>query len=213
MNMREIMQLAPVIPVITLEREAQALPLAEALLNGGLRVLELTLRTPAALPAITAIRQRFPDAIVGAGTVLDAGTLARARDAGASFAVSPGSTPRLLQAASQLQLPLLPGAATASEVMALLEQGISEMKFFPAEPAGGVALLKALAAPLPQARFCPTGGITLERAPAWLALPNVLCVGGSWMVAPELLRDSKWDEVKTAASAAAALPRPHREPT
>lgn len=208
MKMRDILRLCPVIPVITLAREEAALPLAEALLQGGLRVLELTLRTPAALPAISAIRQHFPEALIGAGTVLDAVTLQRARDAGAQFAVSPGTTPTLLDAASDTGLPLLPGASTASEVMALLERGICDMKFFPAEAAGGPALLKALAAPLPQALFCPTGGISLDKAATWLALPNVACVGGSWMLAPDWLAAGRWDAVRTAAAAAAALPRP-----
>jgi 2-dehydro-3-deoxyphosphogluconate aldolase/(4S)-4-hydroxy-2-oxoglutarate aldolase len=207
MQLREIMQLAPVIPVITLERAEQALPLAEALLRGGLPVLELTLRTPVALEAISAISREFPEAVVGAGTVLDAAALQRSLDAGARFAVSPGTTPALLQAAAAIPLPLLPGAATASEVMALLERGIHCMKFFPAAAAGGTALLQSLAAPLPQACFCPTGGISLEQAPAWLALPNVACVGGSWMVKAELLLQSRWDEVRSAAAAAAALPR------
>lgn len=205
MNIRNILHLAPVIPVITLERVDDALPLAEALLEGGLPVLEITLRTPAALPAITAIRQRFPDAVVGAGTVIDRRGCEQARDAGAQFAVSPGATAALLEAARDCQLPLLPGASTASEVLWLLEQQVSNMKFFPAEAAGGITMLKALAAPLPQAVFCPTGGISLAKAPDYLALPNVACVGGSWMVTAELLRAARWQDIRNAAREAAAL--------
>jgi 2-dehydro-3-deoxyphosphogluconate aldolase / (4S)-4-hydroxy-2-oxoglutarate aldolase len=205
MNIRNILQLAPVIPVITIEDIAHALPLAEALLEGGLPVLEITLRTPAALSAISAIRQRFPAAVVGAGTIVDRHGVAQARDAGAQFLVSPGATPALLQAAADSLLPLLPGASTASEVLLLLEHGISNMKFFPAEAAGGISMLKSLGAPLPQALFCPTGGITLDKAPAYLALPNVACVGGSWMVTPQLLQEGRWADVRKAAAEAAAL--------
>lgn len=205
MNIRNILRLAPVIPVITIERADDALPLADALLEGGLPVLEITLRTPAALQAIGIIRARFPDAVVGAGTIIDKQTLEQARNAGAQFLVSPGSTPTLLQAAHERQLPLLPGASTASEVMQLLERGVSTMKFFPAEPAGGVPMLKALAAPLPQALFCPTGGISLAKAPAYLALPNVACVGGSWMVTQELIAAGRWQDIRTAAREAAQL--------
>jgi len=207
MNIRNILQLAPVIPVITIDDIATALPLAEALLAGGLPVLEITLRTPSALAAITAIRQHFPDAVVGAGTILDAHGIEQARDAGAQFLVSPGATEAVLVAAAAQQVPLLPGASTASEVMYLLEHQITTMKFFPAEAAGGVAMLKALAAPLPQALFCPTGGITLDKAPAYLALPNVACVGGSWMLKPELLKAGRWQEVHALAREAAELVR------
>jgi 2-dehydro-3-deoxyphosphogluconate aldolase/(4S)-4-hydroxy-2-oxoglutarate aldolase len=207
MNIRNILQLAPVIPVITIDDIATALPLAEALLAGGLPVLEITLRTTAALAAITAIRQHFPDAVVGAGTILDARSIEQARDAGAQFLVSPGATEAVLAAAAAQQVPLLPGASTASEVMYLLEHQITTMKFFPAEAAGGVAMLKALAAPLPQALFCPTGGITLDKAPAYLALPNVACVGGSWMLKPELLKAGRWQEVRALAREAAELVR------
>jgi 2-dehydro-3-deoxyphosphogluconate aldolase/(4S)-4-hydroxy-2-oxoglutarate aldolase len=207
MNIRNILHLAPVIPVITIDDLATALPLAEALLEGGLPVLEITLRTPAALPAITAIRQRFPDAVVGAGTIIDKRSIEQARDAGAQFLVSPGATEAVLTAAAAHQVPLLPGASTASEVMRLLEHGITNMKFFPAEAVGGLAMLKSLAAPLPQALFCPTGGITLEKAPAYLALPNVACVGGSWMLKPELLKAGRWQEIRTLAREAALLVR------
>jgi 2-dehydro-3-deoxyphosphogluconate aldolase/(4S)-4-hydroxy-2-oxoglutarate aldolase len=207
MNIRNILHLAPVIPVITIDDLATALPLAEALLEGGLPVLEITLRTPAALPAITAIRQRFPDAVVGAGTIIDKRSIEQARDAGAQFLVSPGATEAVLTAAAAHQVPLLPGASTASEVMRLLEHGITNMKFFPAEAVGGLAMLKSLAAPLPQALFCPTGGITLEKAPAYLALPNVACVGGSWMLKPELLKAGRWQDIRALAREAALLVR------
>jgi 2-dehydro-3-deoxyphosphogluconate aldolase/(4S)-4-hydroxy-2-oxoglutarate aldolase len=205
MNIRSIMRLAPVIPVITIEEPEQALPLAEALLQGGLRVLEITLRTPAGLAAISAIRQQFPEAVVGAGTVIDKAGFAAAADSGAQFIVSPGCTTALLQAASNYQLPLLPGVCTPSEVMQLLEQGITAMKFFPAEPAGGIDMLKAMAAPLPQALFCPTGGITYEKAAAYLALPNVACIGGSWMVNRDWVSNGRWLDIQAAAHKAAAL--------
>jgi 2-dehydro-3-deoxyphosphogluconate aldolase/(4S)-4-hydroxy-2-oxoglutarate aldolase len=205
MNIRNILHLAPVIPVITIDDVAMALPLAEALLEGGLPVLEITMRTPAALPAITAIRQRFPDAVVGAGTVIGKRSIDQACDAGAQFLVSPGSTETVLTVAAQHRVPLLPGASTASEVMRLLEHEITSMKFFPAEAAGGIAMLKSLAAPLPQALFCPTGGITPDKARAYLALPNVACVGGSWMLQPELLKARRWQDVRTLAREAASL--------
>lgn len=207
MNIRNILHLAPVIPVITIDDIATALPLAEALLEGGLPVLEITLRTPAALQAITVIRKRFPDAVVGAGTIVDKRSIDQACDAGAQFLVSPGATEAVLTAATLHRLPLLPGASTASEVMRLLEHGITNMKFFPAEAAGGVAMLKALGAPLPQALFCPTGGITLDKAPAYLALPNVACVGGSWMLKPELLKAGRWQDICALAREAALLVR------
>jgi 2-dehydro-3-deoxyphosphogluconate aldolase/(4S)-4-hydroxy-2-oxoglutarate aldolase len=200
-----LMYTSPVIPVLTIEQEAQALPLAEALLAGGLRVLEITLRTPAALAAISAIRQAFPEARVGAGTVIDKRTFDQAVAAGAEFIVSPGCTPELLACAKANHVPFLPGVNTPSEVMLLLGHGLTEMKFFPAEAAGGLPLLKALAAPLPQALFCPTGGITPANAAAYLALPNVACVGGSWMVTPQLLREGRWQEVRALATSAAAL--------
>jgi 2-dehydro-3-deoxyphosphogluconate aldolase/(4S)-4-hydroxy-2-oxoglutarate aldolase len=207
MDIRHIMQLAPVIPVITIDDLATALPLAEALLEGGLPVLEITLRTPAALAAISAIRQHFPEAVVGAGTIIDQRSIEQACAAGAQFLVSPGATAAVLAAASAQRIPLLPGASTASEVMGLLEHQITCMKFFPAEAAGGVAMLKSLAAPLPQALFCPTGGITLAKAPAYLALPNVACVGGSWMLPPELLQAGRWQDIRALAHEASLLVR------
>lgn len=200
-----IMRTAPVIPVITLEQEASALPLAEALVAGGLPVLEVTLRTPHALAAIRAIKQAFPDAIVGAGTVISRTQFQQALDAGAEFIVSPGFTPELLACARSTAVPFLPGVNTPSEIMQLLTHGIAAMKFFPAEAAGGIAMLKAIGAPLPQALFCPTGGITPQNAGDYLALPNVACVGGSWMVTKALVDAQRWDEVRALARAAAAL--------
>ncbi|MGV3590721.1 MAG: bifunctional 4-hydroxy-2-oxoglutarate aldolase/2-dehydro-3-deoxy-phosphogluconate aldolase [Gammaproteobacteria bacterium] len=200
-----IMRTAPVIPVITIEQEASALPLAEALVAGGLPVLEVTLRTPHALAAIRAIKQAFPDAIVGAGTVISRTQFQQALDAGAQFIVSPGFTQELLACAKSTAVPFLPGVNTPSEIMQLLAHGIAAMKFFPAEAAGGIAMLKAIGAPLPQAMFCPTGGITPQNAGDYLALPNVACVGGSWMVTKALVDAQRWDEIRELARAAAAL--------
>jgi 2-dehydro-3-deoxyphosphogluconate aldolase/(4S)-4-hydroxy-2-oxoglutarate aldolase len=200
-----IMRTAPVIPVITIEQPEQALPLAEALVAGGLRVLEITLRTPHALAAITAIRQGLPDAIVGAGTVINRSNYQQALDAGAEFIVSPGFTPELLACAKSSAVPFLPGVNTPSEIMQLFGHGITAMKFFPAEAAGGVPMLKSLGAPLPQALFCPTGGITPANAKDYLALPNVACVGGSWMVTQELERAARWDRIRALAQEAAQL--------
>lgn len=199
-------RLAPVIPVLVIDDLRHAAPLARALVAGGLPVLEVTLRTPAALEAIAEMA-RVPGARVGAGTVLSAHDAARARAAGAEFAVSPGATPALVSACSAQGLPLLPGAATASEVMALMEAGYRTLKFFPAEAAGGIPLLQALRGPLPQALFCPTGGITEASAPAWLNLQNVVCVGGSWVAPGALMRAGDWAGIERLARAAAALPR------
>lgn len=201
----DILRRAPVVPVLSVEEARQAVPLARALVAGGLPVLEITLRTEAALAAIEAIARDVGEAVVGAGTVLTADQLSAVAERGARFAVSPGATPNLLAAAARGTLPLLPGAATASEVMRLLEAGHELMKFFPAEPAGGIAALKALAAPLPRARFCPTGGITAESAAAYLALPNVVCVGGSWVAPAEAVRRADWERITGLAKAAAAL--------
>jgi 2-dehydro-3-deoxyphosphogluconate aldolase/(4S)-4-hydroxy-2-oxoglutarate aldolase len=202
----ELCRLAPVIPVIVIEDAAHALPLAQALVAGGLPVLEVTLRTPAALEAI-ALMAEVPGAHVGAGTVLGAQDAENARKAGARFAVAPGSTPALIGACSDLDLALLPGAVTASEVMALLERGYSMLKFFPAEPAGGTAMLSALRGPLPQAQFCPTGGITPDSAPSYLAQKNVVCVGGSWIAPQAMMAAGDWAGITARARAAAALPR------
>jgi 2-dehydro-3-deoxyphosphogluconate aldolase / (4S)-4-hydroxy-2-oxoglutarate aldolase len=205
----EILALGPVVPVIVLDDAAAAVPLARALLEGGVRVLEITLRTPAALEAIRRVRAEVPDAVVGAGTVLSPASLAEVEALGAAFAVSPGATPALLDAASRSSVPLLPGAATPSEVMALLERGHRHMKLFPAEQVGGASLLGALASPLPEARFCPTGGIDAEKAKVYLALPNVACVGGSWIVPREAIARGDWARIAALArEAVAGLARP-----
>jgi len=196
---------ATVVPVLMIDAVETALPLARALVGGGIAVLEITLRTPAALEAIRAIAGEVEDAVVGAGTVLTPAQYQAAERAGARFVVSPGGTPALLEAAAASSVPFLPGAATASEVMRLLEHGYRCLKFFPAEPAGGIACLQALAAPLPEARFCPTGGIDAERAPGYLALPNVLCVGGSWLAPRDAVVAGDWPRITELARAAAAL--------
>jgi 2-dehydro-3-deoxyphosphogluconate aldolase/(4S)-4-hydroxy-2-oxoglutarate aldolase len=195
----------PVVPVVVVDEVAQAVPLARALVAGGLPVIELTLRTPAALDAIRAIADEVPEILLGVGTVVTPGQAKRAVDAGAQFLVSPGSTPSLLGALADTGLPFLPGTATVSEVLAVLEAGFSEMKFFPAEASGGAAFLKAVGAPVPAARFCPTGGITAASAAAYLALPNVGCVGGSWLTPADALAAGDWGRVERLAREAAAL--------
>lgn len=200
-----LMRLAPVIPVLTVASRADALAQARALVAGGLRAIEVTLRTPAALEAIGAIAAEVPGAVVGAGTVLDETGLSAALAAGARFLVSPGATPHLAAAAAASPVPFLPGAATASEAMALREFGFRQLKFFPAEAAGGAKALAALAAPLADLQFCPTGGIDLEKAPAYLSLPNVVCVGGSWMLPKAALAAGDFAAVERLAREAAAL--------
>ncbi|OAR25597.1 keto-deoxy-phosphogluconate aldolase [Streptomyces sp. ERV7] len=203
--MTSVLDLAPVVPVVVLDDPADAVPLARALVAGGLPAIEVTLRTPAALDAIRAIADGVPEAVVGAGTVVSAAGVEDAVAAGARFLVSPGWTGGLLDAMTASGLPFLPGVATASEVVALLERGVREMKFFPAEAAGGTAYLKSLAGPLPGARFCPTGGISLASAPDYLALPNVGCVGGTWMLPPDALAARDWGRVEALAREAAGL--------
>ncbi|MFI9588369.1 bifunctional 4-hydroxy-2-oxoglutarate aldolase/2-dehydro-3-deoxy-phosphogluconate aldolase [Streptomyces sp. NPDC052236] len=204
--MTSVLDLAPpVIPVVVIEDAADAVPLARALTAGGLPAIEVTLRTPAALDAIRAIAAEVPDAVVGAGTVISAALVDAAVAAGARFLVSPGWTERLLDAMGASGLPFLPGVSTASEVVALLERGVHEMKFFPAEAAGGTAYLKSLAGPLPQARFCPTGGISLAAAPGYLGLGNVGCVGGTWMLPGDAVAARDWARVEALAAEAAAL--------
>lgn len=208
MKMLELMQLAPVIPVIVIDDVAQAVPLARALVEGGLPVLEVTLRTPAALAAVREIARALPEAMVGVGTVINEAQLAAAQAAGARFAVSPGLTPALAEAQRRSGLPLLPGAATASELMFALECGYEQLKFFPAEAAGGPAMLKSLHGPFADVRFCPTGGITETNAPAYLALPNVVCVGASWLVPKAALAAGDWAAIHALAQRAAALRDP-----
>ncbi|MEE1753251.1 bifunctional 4-hydroxy-2-oxoglutarate aldolase/2-dehydro-3-deoxy-phosphogluconate aldolase [Streptomyces sp. SP18CS02] len=200
-----VLDLAPVVPVVVIEDAADAVPLARALVAGGLPAIEVTLRTPAALDAIRAIAAEVPEAVVGAGTVISAAGVDEAVSAGARFLVSPGWTDALLEAMRSSGAPFLPGVSTTSEVVALLERGVREMKFFPAEAAGGTAYLKSLSGPLPQARFCPTGGISLASAPAYLGLPNVGCVGGTWMLPADALAAGDWARVASLAREASAL--------
>jgi 2-dehydro-3-deoxyphosphogluconate aldolase/(4S)-4-hydroxy-2-oxoglutarate aldolase len=201
----DILAQGPVVPVIVIEDVAHAVPLAKALVAGGVRVLEVTLRTEAGLESIRRMREEVPDAIVGAGTVLTPAQLEEVAGVGAAFAVSPGATRALLDAAASSPVPLLPGSATASEVMNLLERGYGYMKLFPAEAAGGVELLSSLASPLPAARFCPTGGIDVEKAKRYLALPNVVCVGGSWLVPRDAVRQGDWARITGLARATTEL--------
>ena len=201
MRIEEIMTLSPVIAVVTVSEAARAAPLAQALVKGGVRAIEITLRTPAALAAIEAAAQ-VEGAVVGAGTVLSIQDLRAATEAGAKFAVSPGSTPSLLEAARAAPIPLLPGVATASELMQGLELGYSNFKFFPAEAAGGAAVLKGLAGPFPQAKFWPSGGVTLDIAGDYLSLPNVVCVGGSWLAPDKLTAAGDWDAIEALARSA-----------
>jgi 2-dehydro-3-deoxyphosphogluconate aldolase / (4S)-4-hydroxy-2-oxoglutarate aldolase len=189
---RQVMQDAPVIPVIVLNDVAHAVPMARALLAGGIRMLEVTLRTPQALACIAAIARDVPDAVVGAGTVRSKADAQAARDAGARFAVSPGYTPKVAQACRDFGLALLPGVATGSEIMQAQEDGFTELKFFPALQAGGPAMLKAWSGPFFDVSFCPTGGVSLQNAAEFLALPNVLCVGGSWLVPAQALAQGDW---------------------
>jgi 2-dehydro-3-deoxyphosphogluconate aldolase/(4S)-4-hydroxy-2-oxoglutarate aldolase len=202
----QIVRIAPVVPVMVVERIEDAVPLARALYNGGLKVLEITLRTPCALDAITAMVEALPDdAVIGAGTVITPKDLDAAIKAGSRFLVSPGTTPALIEAAKAVysSVPLLAG-----EAMYLLAEGFTHQKFFPAEAAGGVPMLKSIGGPLPQITFCPTGGIDLAKAPSYLALPNVKCVGGTWMAPKELMKAGRWDEIERLAKEAASLPRP-----
>ncbi|MCI3930354.1 bifunctional 4-hydroxy-2-oxoglutarate aldolase/2-dehydro-3-deoxy-phosphogluconate aldolase [Streptomyces sp. AN091965] len=200
-----VLDLAPVIPVVVVDTVDAAVPLARALVAGGLPAIEVTLRTPVALDAIRAIAAEVPDAVVGAGTVLSADQVKASVDAGARFLVSPGWTDALLEAMKGAGVPFLPGVSTTSEVVALLERGVREMKFFPAEAAGGTAYLKSLAGPLPQARFCPTGGVSAASAPSYLRLANVGCVGGSWMLPADAVAAGDWTRIESLAREAAGL--------
>ena len=197
---------APVIPVLVIDDLTHAVPLAQALIAGGLSVLEVTLRTPVALAAITAMAT-VPGATVGAGTLITPSDVAAAKAAGAKFGVSPGATPALLDACEVADLPLLPGAASITEVMTLLARGYSVQKFFPAEANGGVAALRAISGPLPQVQFCPTGGVNTDNAPQYLALDNVICVGGSWVAPADLVQAGDWAGITALAAQAAALAR------
>lgn len=195
----------PVIPVVVIDDLDHAVPIAKALVAGGLPVIELTLRTPVALAAIERIANEVPEIYLGAGTIVDPGQAKQAAAAGAQFLVSPGSTRTVLNAMTDTGLPHLPGVATVSEIMTALEAGYTELKFFPAEAAGGAAYLKSVSSPIQTARFCPTGGISTANAAQYLALPNVGCVGGSWITPPEVLADQDWARVAELASATADL--------
>ena len=205
MDIGEILARAPVIPVLTVAKLEHAVPLARALAAGGLGVLEITLRTPCALAAIAAMRAAVPDAIVGVGTLTRPEELAAAERAGAQFGVSPGFAPELAAAAGAVGYPLLPGIMTPSELMAARLAGFTALKLFPAQQAGGIGMLKALGAPFPDVVFCPTGGITRATAPEYLALPNVVCVGGSWVAPADRVAAGDWSAIETLAREAAAL--------
>ena len=201
----DVMKLSPVMPVVTIDDAAHAEPLARVLLASGVRTIEVTLRTPAALEAIRAIAKNAPDMIVGAGTVLSIADLDAAIEAGARYALSPGATPKLMKAARNAKIPFVPGVATSSEIMRGLDLGYTHFKFFPAEQLGGVAALKAQHGPLPNAKFCPTGGISADKASSYLALPNVLCVGGSWIAPADKIKAQDWNAIEAAAKQAASL--------
>lgn len=207
MNIREIVGMAPVIPVLTVSDVADAVPLARALVMGGLRVLEITLRTPVAIPCVEAIRSAVPDAIVGVGTLTRAVDFAAAGRAGAQFGVSPGLTPELAGAARGARFPLLPGVMTPTEVIAARHAGFNILKLFPAPQAGGIGMLRAVASLFPDVLFCPTGGVTRASAEKYLALPNVICVGGSWIAPQELQQSRDWPSIEALARDAAALKR------
>jgi len=205
MLVKDIMQKTQVIPVLVINKIEDAIPLAKALVEGGLNVLEITLRTPIAIEAIKEIKQVLPNALVGSGTVINPSTLNDSLNAGVDFIVSPGTSPELLAEVHNTSAPLLPGASTPSEVMNLMAQGFNAMKFFPAEAAGGVNMLKSIGGPLPQVTFCPTGGINLNNAEKYLALNNVACVGGTWMLNKKLIEQKHWSEITRLAEQASQL--------
>jgi 2-dehydro-3-deoxyphosphogluconate aldolase/(4S)-4-hydroxy-2-oxoglutarate aldolase len=205
MNTRELAELGPVIPVIVLRRTEDAVPVAQALVAGGVRVLEVTLRTPVALRCMESIARAVPEAIVGAGTIRSLGDAQAAKDAGCRFAVTPGYSRAIGERCRELGLPLLPGVATASEVMAASGDGFDLLKFFPAVPAGGVPMLKALSGPFADVAFCPTGGITPDNAPQFLALPNVKVCGGTWLVPDDAVAAGDWARITALARSAASL--------
>jgi 2-dehydro-3-deoxyphosphogluconate aldolase/(4S)-4-hydroxy-2-oxoglutarate aldolase len=204
LDIRDILAASPVMPVIVLDKVEDAVPLAKALVAGGIRVLEITMRTAAALDCVVAIRAAVPNAIVGVGTLTSAADLDAARAAGASFGVSPGATSALLARATETGMPFLPGVMTPSDVMQALAAGFGAMKLFPAKQAGGIDMLRALAGPFPNVVFCPTGGIDAATAPDYLALNNVACVGGSWLAPAALVKQGKWSDIEQLARAASA---------
>lgn len=201
----DILAMGPVMPVIVIDDSSKAVPLAQALIDGGIRTIEITLRTPAALESIRAVANACPDILIGAGTVTNASLAASARDAGARFLVSPGTTDAVIKGAADVGLPLLPGAASVSEIMRLMDAGFSAIKFFPAAAAGGPSFVKSLASPLAGLQVCPTGGISLDNAQDWLSLPNVPCVGGSWIAPQTMISAGDLRTITANARAAAAL--------
>jgi 2-dehydro-3-deoxyphosphogluconate aldolase/(4S)-4-hydroxy-2-oxoglutarate aldolase len=204
-KLKDLLRKAVIIPVVTIDRMADAVPLAEALVAGGIHAIEITLRTPVAFEAARAIMREVPSTIVGIGTILTREDLGRARDLGAAFALSPGTTPALLEAAAETDLAFVPGVQTASEVMAAMAAGFEILKFFPAVPAGGIAGLRALAGPFPKAGFCPTGGIGEKDLSAWLSEPNVLAVGGSWIAPAKDIAAGSWPEITARAAQVSKL--------
>lgn len=205
MSIEKILTSAPVVPVVVIEHIEDAAPLAQALYNGGLKALEITLRTPVAAEAVKIMKEVVPDAYVGTGTVIDEATFQASVDAGADFMVSPGVNDKLLSLAKESDIPFLPGAATPSEVMNLVSYGFNFLKFFPAEAAGGAPMLKSIGGPLPDVKFCPTGGISLDTAPKYLALNNVVCVGGTWMLDKELIANKDWQAIEALAKQASEV--------
>ncbi|WP_404394603.1 bifunctional 4-hydroxy-2-oxoglutarate aldolase/2-dehydro-3-deoxy-phosphogluconate aldolase [Pseudoalteromonas phenolica] len=205
MSIENILTSAPVVPVVVIENLEDAAPLAKALYNGGLKALEITLRTPVAAEAVKLMKEAVPEAYVGTGTVIDRATFEASVAAGADFMVSPGVNDELLALAKETDIPFLPGAATPSEVMNLASHGFKFLKFFPAEAAGGAPMLKSIGGPLPQVKFCPTGGISLATAPKYLALNNVVCVGGTWMLDKELIANKDWQAIEALAKQASEV--------
>lgn len=205
MNLLDIMHASPVIPVIAIDNPEHAVPLARALVAGGILVLEITLRTPHGMAAIRAISEQVPEAILGVGTLTQPDEFRAARDAGAVFGVSPGLTQALIKAAKESGLPLLPGTMTPSEIMAAREAGFRQLKLFPAVPAGGIGMLNSIAGPLPDVMFCPTGGISQETAAQFLACANVACVGGSWLTPGDAMKQGDWNRITALAAAASGL--------
>lgn len=205
MSIEKILASAPVVPVVVIEKLEDAAPLARALYNGGLKALEITLRTPIAAEAVKLMKAEVPEAYVGTGTVVDRASFEASVAAGADFMVSPGVNDELLALAKETDIPFLPGAATPSEVMKLASHGFKFLKFFPAEAAGGTAMLKSIGGPLPQVTFCPTGGISLATAPNYLALSNVICVGGTWMLDKQLIENKDWQAIEALARQASEI--------
>jgi 2-dehydro-3-deoxyphosphogluconate aldolase/(4S)-4-hydroxy-2-oxoglutarate aldolase len=203
----DILKTVPVVPVLTIDAHVDAVSLGRALADGGLTVLEITLRTRSALEAVGSLRQALPNCIIGAGTILSASQAKDAVDAGAQFLVSPGTTPKLAAEFAKLTVPVLPGSATVSEMMTLADMGFQVLKFFPAEQSGGAPFLRSVSAPLPSLKFCPTGGIDMAKAHDYLALPNVVCVGGSWVAPAASVKDKDWATVTRLAKAASLLKR------